>query len=238
MNREYHKWYSSQLGRDMEFLLYGHAGRPILVFPTSMGRFYQNEDFHMIGTLGWRLDNGEIQVLCVDGIDLESWYNRYISPHDRAQRHNAYERYIMHELLPWWQYRNWAVGNNLCVTGASFGAYHAANFAFRHPDLVRKMVAMSGSFSLSHLVYGDWSGDVFLNSPADYLPDLHDDWFLSRMRQMEIILAAGDRDICLDATRHLSTELWAKAVPHWLDIWSDAWHDWPIWREMAIKFLY
>ena len=43
MNREYHKWYSPHLGREMEFLLFGHAGRPILVFPTSMGRYFQNE---------------------------------------------------------------------------------------------------------------------------------------------------------------------------------------------------
>ena len=39
----------------------------MLVFPTSMGRFYQNEDFQMIDTLRWRLEAGEIQMLCVDG---------------------------------------------------------------------------------------------------------------------------------------------------------------------------
>ncbi len=32
MNREYHKWYSPSLGRDMELLLYGHGGTPMLVF--------------------------------------------------------------------------------------------------------------------------------------------------------------------------------------------------------------
>jgi hypothetical protein len=39
MNREYRKEYSHELGRDMESLVYGHAGQPILVFPTSMGTF-------------------------------------------------------------------------------------------------------------------------------------------------------------------------------------------------------
>ena len=39
MNREYHKFYSHPLQRDMEFLVYGHAGIPLLVFPTSCGRF-------------------------------------------------------------------------------------------------------------------------------------------------------------------------------------------------------
>ena len=37
MNREYHKWYSPRLGRDMELLVFGHAGLPVLVFPTSGG---------------------------------------------------------------------------------------------------------------------------------------------------------------------------------------------------------
>ena len=37
MNREYHKAYSHELNRDMELLVFGHAGQPILVFPSSMG---------------------------------------------------------------------------------------------------------------------------------------------------------------------------------------------------------
>ena len=56
MNREYHKQYSRELGRDMEALIYGHAGQPLLVFPTSMGRFFEYEDSGMIQALGGKLD--------------------------------------------------------------------------------------------------------------------------------------------------------------------------------------
>ena len=35
MNREYHKGYSHELHRDMEVLIFGHSGTPLLVFPTS-----------------------------------------------------------------------------------------------------------------------------------------------------------------------------------------------------------
>lgn len=38
MNREYHKWYSDRLGREMEMLVFGYSGLPVLVFPTSGGR--------------------------------------------------------------------------------------------------------------------------------------------------------------------------------------------------------
>src|ERR1039458_6102 len=47
----YHKQFSHELGRDMESLVYGHAGHPVLVFPTSMGRFFEYEDAGMIRAL-------------------------------------------------------------------------------------------------------------------------------------------------------------------------------------------
>src|SRR5690348_2021932 len=33
MNREYHKQFSHELERDMEFLVFGHGGTPFLAFP-------------------------------------------------------------------------------------------------------------------------------------------------------------------------------------------------------------
>src|SRR5713101_6302295 len=56
MNREYNKQYSHELGRDMESLVFGHAGQPIVVFPTSRGRFFEYEDAGMIGALAGKLD--------------------------------------------------------------------------------------------------------------------------------------------------------------------------------------
>ncbi len=40
-----------ELHRDMEMLVFGHAGMPLVVFPTSMGRFFEYEDRGMIGVL-------------------------------------------------------------------------------------------------------------------------------------------------------------------------------------------
>ena len=51
MTREYHKWWSPRLGRDMELLVFGHAGLPTIVFPTSQGRFFEFEDRGMVGAL-------------------------------------------------------------------------------------------------------------------------------------------------------------------------------------------
>ena len=48
MKREYHKWSSPALGRDMEMLVFGHAGMPVMVFPSSCGRFFEFEDRGMV----------------------------------------------------------------------------------------------------------------------------------------------------------------------------------------------
>ena len=40
MKVEYFKEYSVNLSRDMEFKVFGHSGRLVLVFPSQDGRFY------------------------------------------------------------------------------------------------------------------------------------------------------------------------------------------------------
>lgn len=62
MNREFHKAYSQELHQDMEALVFGHAGTPLVVFPTSMGRFFEYEDRGMIGVLAPKIERGELQV--------------------------------------------------------------------------------------------------------------------------------------------------------------------------------
>jgi esterase/lipase superfamily enzyme len=221
----------------MELLLFGTGGRPVLAFPTSMGRYYQNEDFSLIGTLADRIDAGQVQIVCVDSVDMESWYDRSRPARARGERHKEYEQYLITEVIPFLAERNPRAREDLNVTGASFGAYHAINFAFRHPDLVKRVLAMSGAFSLHFLVSTEYDQEVYFNSPIDYLPNLNDDWYLSRMRQQDIILAVGSEDICRASTEQLSQVLWNKAVPNNLDVWDGAWHDWPWWKLMVRKYL-
>ena len=49
MNINYVKKYSAALGRDMEYKTYGDKGHPVLVFPSQDGRFYDYQDFDMVG---------------------------------------------------------------------------------------------------------------------------------------------------------------------------------------------
>src|ERR1700729_4295870 len=100
MKREYHKWLSPALDREMELLVFGHTGLPVLVFPTSCGRFFEFEDRGMVNTIHDKLEHGHIQLVCVDSVDSESWYNRAVPPRWRIARHMQYEGYVMQEVLP------------------------------------------------------------------------------------------------------------------------------------------
>ena len=235
MSREYLKRYSQELQRDMEILSFGHAGLPVIVFPTSMGRFHDYEDQGMIAALAPKIDAGELPVFCADSVDGESWYNKSVPPRQRVLRHLQYERYLLHELLPLIRSKN--ASPQLALTGCSFGGYHTMNFALKHPDLVSYCVSMGGAFDIHQFLDGYYDSDCYFNCPPDFLANLTDEWYLSRYRRLNIVLATGEQDICKDENLRLSGILHARAVPHFLDVWgNNTGHDWPWWRQMAVKF--
>jgi esterase/lipase superfamily enzyme len=100
MQREHQKWYSPALGREMEMLVFGHYGRPMLVFPSAQGRFFDYECNHMIETIRGHIEGGKVKVFCVDGVDSESWFNKGLAPDMRVRVHQFYEQYITHEVFP------------------------------------------------------------------------------------------------------------------------------------------
>ena len=52
MQREYQRWYTGRLGRDMGVVVYGHWGTPLLAFPTSGGDEWEMEGQGMVGGAG------------------------------------------------------------------------------------------------------------------------------------------------------------------------------------------
>jgi esterase/lipase superfamily enzyme len=236
MHREYHKWYSHRLGRDMELLVFGHAGLPVIVFPTSGGRFYEFEDRQMIAALSRRIDGGHLQVYCVDSVDMESWYNKSVPPRWRIARHVQFEDYVMSEVVPLIRLNNhdW----HLVSLGCSFGGFHATNIALRHPDVFTGLLTMSGAFNMRNFLNGYHDQDVYFNQPFDYLPNLHDPWYFEHYNRNTYILATGWDDQCLAQNQHLDRVMSAKHIPHKLYTWdSYNAHDWPTWQRMVQEYL-
>jgi esterase/lipase superfamily enzyme len=235
VNREHHRWHSPSLGRDMDMLVFGHAGARVLVFPTSMGRFFEWEDRGMMNTLGEHLRNGWLQLFCVDSVDAESWYAKYKHPHDRAVRQLQYESYIVREVLPFTQSRN---GNPfLIATGASFGAYHAVNIAFRHPHLFGRVIGLSGMYDIREFSDGHYDEAIKVNNPSHFVSEIHDHGHLEAMRRMDIILATGREDSFVENNRYLSRALWDKGVGNALRLWDGWSHDWPYWHDMLRTYI-
>jgi esterase/lipase superfamily enzyme len=232
MNREYHKWYSPSLGRDMELLVFGHGGSPVIVFPTSMGRFFDYENRNMISVIGEQYEQGKIQAFCVDSVDAESWYNKSVHPAMRAARHVQYDNYLTSELVPFVRSRN--TSPELGVTGCSFGGYHSVNFALKHPQLVTHCISMGGAFDIHQFLDGYYDDNCYFNCPPAFLQDL-DDPAISRQT---MILAPSETNICLAENERMARIMGEKGIPHTLDIWGNgAGHDWPVWLEMVKKFL-
>ena len=234
-HREYHRWYSPTLERDMELLVLGHGGARALVFPTSQGRFFEWEDRGMAHALGEHLARGWVQLFCVDSVDAESWYDRDRWPGDRAWRHDQYDRYILHEVVPFSRHLN--ATPYLMTLGASLGAYHAVNFAFRHPDVVDRVIGMSGLYNIKELTRGYSDANVYAHDPSHYTGSIHDPHWYAAMKRLDIILTIGRDDPHFQDNEHLSNVLWSRNIWHAFRPWDGWSHDWPYWELMIRQYI-
>jgi esterase/lipase superfamily enzyme len=235
MHREYHRWFSRSLHRDMDLLLFGHDGPPMLVFPTSMGAFYEFEDRGMVGALADKLAHGRLRLACVSSVDSESWYARHAHPRHRVLRHLQYEDYILNDVVPLLRHLTWR--DTLGVTGCSFGAYHAMTFALRHPYTFTWCVTMGGAFDIRQFLDGYFDEDCYFLNPPSFLPGLSDPYYLDQYRRNKFVLVTGDHDICRGANEEFSRLFSARGIPHSLHVWNHSKHDWPDWRPMASAYL-
>lgn len=219
----------------MEMLVFGHSGYPIILFPTSKGKYYDAKDFGLIGSADHLLDSGKIRIYCPDSIDAESWYNYSIDPSDRVKKHNVFEEMILHDVIEFAMFETGS--KTVGVSGCGFGGYHALNIAFRHPDIIDKLISIGGYFDIKQFIYGYYDDNCYFNNPPDYMPNLTDPWYLDKIKKMEIILGTGERDMYVNENKRMSGILNSKEINHWLDIKANTGHDWQWWRQMYPEYL-
>ncbi len=216
---------------DIEVLVFGHSGLPIIIFPTTLGSYFEAKDFYLIESARWFVETGKVKLICPDGINKYSWYNKNIHPSQRVKNHIWYDEFIKHEIVH--KVRHESPTGKVGVAGCSFGGYTAANFAFKNPDLVGTLISMSGSFDIKSFLDGYYDENVYFNNPVDFLPGMNH----GELWKMGIVLGTSDWDICKEANFHMSDILNRKGVRHWLDVVSESPHDWPLWRYMFPKYL-
>jgi esterase/lipase superfamily enzyme len=242
MKRDYRRWRSPRLHREMELLIFGHAGAKVLMFPTRDGRFWEYEALNVTLSLADKVEAGRLQLYCIDGLARETFYDRGRRPAERMRRHAAFEDYVLSEVFPLMAQIN--PHDCTIAMGCSLGAFQAASLALRHPHLFRKLVALSGRYDLTikvecfdDLFDGDYSDDIYFHTPTHFLPGLTSPDSLEYLRRLEIVLAVGREDPFLDNNRHLSRLLDEKGVHHHLHVWDGRAHRAGAWRKMAALYI-
>ncbi|HMF54784.1 MAG TPA: alpha/beta hydrolase-fold protein [Pyrinomonadaceae bacterium] len=235
MERRITGWYSHNLGMEMPIVAYGHAGYPVLFFPTAAADYLEYERFHLIDAISHHIEQGRVRAYSVNSVNRYALLNEQASPQWKAEILARYDRYITDEVLPLIRQDTGDAGARPLTTGASLGAYLAANAYFRHPDVFRGTIPMSGSYDVSQYFDGYFDDNVYFNNPMSYLPNLNDDYYLPKLRQADaiFILTGQGRWEAPERSRQLSDVLNSKGIPHTLDMWGhDVDHDWPWWRKM------
>jgi esterase/lipase superfamily enzyme len=234
-------WYSSRLGLEMPIVSYGDHGHPLLLLPTAQADFLENERFYLIKAIEPLIFAGKVQVFSIESINRHAWMNSSVPVHEAARRHALYSVYIEEEVVPHIR----RVMNNpyarVAVSGASFGAFHAANQFFRRPDLFDTLIAMSGFYDLEpDYTYGHREDNIYYNNPMSFIANMNDGHTLDLLRhncEIHIVSGRGDYE-APHCSERLSKLLWDKGIPNNLDLWGlDVNHDWPWWRKMLPHYI-
>jgi esterase/lipase superfamily enzyme len=242
MNGRHTSLWSPAIGAEGRVIAYGHWGRPLLAFPSQEGPAWQYEERGMIDAVADLIEAGRVKVYAVDSFDSGSWYRHDLPLEERAHKHGLYEDWIVNQVVPFIRDDSGGAGE-IAVTGVSFGAYHAANFALRHADLFPLAICQSGVYDVSVVAGGERGDAVYFNNPADYVANLggdHLEWLRSRVT---LLLVCGqgaweDSTGALDSTRRFAAQLGEKGIQHELDVWGhDVPHDWPAWRAQIAHHL-
>jgi esterase/lipase superfamily enzyme len=240
MERRTTAWFSQNLNIEMPLVAYGHDGYPLLMLPTAAADYLEHERFHLVEAISPFIERGQIRAYSVNSVNRFSLLNDQMPPHLKAELLTRYDRYLTDEVLPLIRRDTGQDGARPLTTGASLGAFLAANTYFKHPDLFRGVIAMSGSYDIRAYLHGHYDDNVYFNNPTDYLSNLNDDFHLPLLQKADaiVILSGQGAYEAPDRSRALSDILNSKGIPHTLDLWGeDVNHDWPWWRKMLPYWL-
>jgi esterase/lipase superfamily enzyme len=233
-------WHSPALGMEMPVVTYGDRGRPVLLFPTAAGDFLEAERMWLVKAVEPLIFAGRVRLFVVDSINRMAWMDRGLPVPEQARRQALYSRYVEEEAVPFVRDTIGAGWARIVATGASFGAFYAANAFFRRPDYFDGLIAMSGFYDLGHsYLHGYGDDNVYFNNPASYVPHLGGEALDTLRRRTQIVLVTGQGEWeAPHRTGEFSELLSRKEIPHRCDYWGhDVAHDWPWWRRMLPHYL-
>ncbi|MEM9555109.1 MAG: alpha/beta hydrolase-fold protein [Acidobacteriota bacterium] len=241
MRRRHELVYSPAMGRRMNVWCFGHWGPALLVFPSAAGFAHEWDHQGVIDTLAPLIYGGKLKVYCPESNVSQAWTDKHEHPALRVKAHLAYERFILDDLVPAIRHDCNAPAMRIGVSGASLGAFYAANFAFKHPETFDYALCLSGRYDAKGFTHGYVNGDIYFNNPLMYVPNLEGE-ALERVRANTFLtLVCGQgawEEGCIEETQAMADVCEAQGIPVWRDIWGhDVSHDWAWWRRQALFHL-
>jgi esterase/lipase superfamily enzyme len=233
-------WHSPTLDLPMPIVTYGDRGHPLLLFPTAAADFLENERFFLIKAIEPAILAGHARVFSIDRINRLAWMDSKIPVPEQARRQALYARYIEDEIVPYIRHVCGDSAARIATTGASFGAFHAANTLFRRPDLFDGLIGMSGFYDLEpDYLKGYRDDNVYFNNPMWYVRHLSGPALDTVRTACRIVMVSGRGAYeAPTASQQFSELLNEKGIPHLMEFWGpDVNHDWPWWRRMLPYYL-
>lgn len=246
MERKITSWFSHNLGMEMPVVAYTNdgntSGHPVLMFPTAAADFLEYERFQLVDAVRHHVEAGRVRLYSINSVNRYSLLNDEAPPPVKTALLTAFDKYVVEEVVPLIRMDAKDGEVKPVTTGASLGAYLAANSFFKHSDTFAGSVPMSGSFDVRDYLKGYADDDLYFNNPVQYLENLNDDYHLPCLRNRDarsIVLLTGQGAFeAPHRSREFSNLLNYKGIPHTLDVWGhDVAHDWVWWRKMLDLYI-
>lgn len=236
--KEVIRWYSANVGQEVQLVRWGHFGAPVLLFPTAGGDAEEIERFKLIAALQPLIDAGRIKVYSTDSVAGRAWFSGEHSAAYCSRLQNGFDALVYSEITPAIRRDCNSDDIEIITAGASIGAFNAVATLCRHPDAYKLAIAMSGTFDLSKYLEGSFNQDFYFSSPLHYLPQLEGPQ-LEMLQQRLVLLPSGEGNYeDIGESWRIARILGAKGVPNRVDSWGTHYHhDWVTWREMLPKYL-
>ena len=100
MERRTTAWYSPNLNMEMPLVAYGHAGPPLLMFPTAAADYLEYERFYLVDAIKSFIEAGKLRAYSINSVNRYSLLNEKMPAHLKAELLTRYDRYITDEVLP------------------------------------------------------------------------------------------------------------------------------------------
>ncbi|MGQ5427440.1 alpha/beta hydrolase-fold protein [Thermophilibacter sp. ZX-H3] len=232
--------HSEILGEDLDVIVYGTAGQPVMAFAPLGQRPESLEEVGLVDELSDYLDAGVIQLFSVSNVDGESWGSDGYAV-ERAARQEAYYQAVCEEIVPLVAEVSGSDARPLAL-GFDLGATHAAVFALRRPDLFQGCVCLSGTYDASRY-FGDWmDATLYDNTPCAFLPNMPTDHpYIALYNQRQLLFCCGQEGSEADSlrtTREIDAQLQRLGVEAWCDYWGgDVSHTWFWWKKQIRYFM-